>query len=92
MCKVKNLDYYLGRYRLCAIDGSGVALNSSEELREEYVCVGGSLKAVNALASFAYDPLNNIILDGSLNPSGASERDCAKTHVEVVVKLPGEPR
>jgi hypothetical protein len=88
MCKVKDLDYYLGRYRLCAIDGSDVALYSSDELREEYGCAGGSDKAVNALASFAYDPLNNIILDASLNPSGSSERDCAKLHIDIVLKMP----
>jgi hypothetical protein len=88
MCKVKDLEYYIGRYRLCAIDGSDIALNGSDELREEYGCVGGSAKAVNALASFAFDPLNNIILDGSLNPSGSSERDCAKRHIDKISELP----
>jgi hypothetical protein len=70
------------------MDGSDVALYSSDELREEYGCVGGSDKAVNALASFAYDPLNNIILDGSLNLSGSSERNLAKKHIIKVLGLP----
>jgi len=88
MCKTKDLDYYLDRYRLSVIDGSDVALYSSDELRNEFGCSGGSAKAVSALASLAYDPLNNIILDGSLNPVNTDERIYAKQHIENILKLP----
>lgn len=89
MCKIKDLDYYDNKYRLCAIDGTDVAIYSgSDELRDEFGCSGGSSKAVMALASLAYDPLNNIILDGSLNPVATDERICAKLHIENILKLP----
>jgi len=88
MCKVKDLEYYNNRYRLCAFDGSDVALYSSDELRDEYGYAGGSPKAVSAMASLAYDPLNNIVLDGSLNHIDTDERVCAKQHIENVSKLP----
>jgi hypothetical protein len=88
MSKVKNLDFYLDRYRLCAIDGSDVALYNSDELRDQYGCAGGSVKAVSALASLAFDPLNNIILDGSLNHIGTNERVCAQKHIEIILNLP----
>ena len=88
MCKIKDLDYYNGKYRLCAMDGSDVALYNSVELIEKYGCSGGSTKAVSALASLAFDPLNNIILDGSMNPVGTDERVCARQHIENVIKLP----
>jgi hypothetical protein len=88
MCKVKDLEYYHDRYRLCAIDGSDIALYNSDELKETFGCSGGSAKAVSALVSLAYDPLNNIILDGSLNPVNTDERIYAKQHIEWVKKLP----
>jgi len=87
MCKVKDLEYW-GRYRLCAMDGSDIALYNSLELKELYGTLGGSEKAVGAMLSLAYDPLNNIILDGSLNHSNTDERITAKEHIEVVEKLP----
>jgi hypothetical protein len=88
MCKVKDLLYYNNRYRLCAIDGSDVALYNSDELRDKYGCAGGSPKAVTAMGSFAYDPLNNIILDASLNYISTDERITAKEHIINIVKLP----
>lgn len=89
ICKIKDLEYYNDKYRLCTMDGSDIALYSgSKELLEEFGTSGGSNKAVSALASLAYDPLNNIILDGSLNPNNTDERICAKQHIENILKLP----
>jgi hypothetical protein len=88
MCKIKDLDYYNDKYRLSAIDGANVALYNSAELKDKYGCSGGSAKAVSALASLAFDPLNNIILDGSLNPVGTDERICAEQHIQNIMKLP----
>ena len=88
MCKVKDLEYFNNRYRLCAMDGTDVALYNSDELRDKYGCAGGSEKAVSAMASLAYDPLNNIILDASLSRAGTDERICAKEHIWNLSKLP----
>jgi len=88
MCKAKDLEYYNARYKLCSFDGSDIALYNSDELRCEYGVSGGSEKAATALASFAYDPLNNMILDASLNHVDTDERDCAKQHIENIHKLP----
>ena len=87
MCKVKDLVFH-GRYRLCAIDGASVALYNSPDLKDTYGTAGGSDKAVSALMSIAFDPLNNIVLDGNLNSSGTNERICAKEHIENITKLP----
>ena len=87
MCKAKGHDYYLNKYRICAIDGSKTALYNSQELKDKYGTLSGSEKAVGFLNSMAYDPLNNIILDASTNHCDTSERDCAKAHIEAVSKL-----
>ena len=87
MCKVKDLEYW-NRYRLCALDGSNVALYNSDELKDTYGTAGGSKKAASAMLSLAYDPLNNIILDGSLNHCDTDERVTAKEHIENIAKLP----
>jgi hypothetical protein len=87
MCRPKDLEYYK-RYRLCAMDGSDVALYNSKELKDEFGCSGGSEKAVTAMASIAYDPLNNVILDASLNHCATDERVTAKEHIINILRLP----
>jgi hypothetical protein len=62
---------FSGRYRLCAIDGSGVSVNNALN-----GIFGNQNGAATALASLAYDPLNDIILDGTLNSCSTDERAC----------------
>ena len=88
MSDVKDLDFYKDKYRLVAIDGSKTKLYNSEELREEFGTASGSEKAASFLNSMAYDPLNNTILDASPNHVNASERECAKAHIEAISKMP----
>ncbi|MDR2656973.1 MAG: hypothetical protein LBB86_04010, partial [Oscillospiraceae bacterium] len=58
----EDLKLYAGKYRLRAIDGSGVSVKRS--LASAF---GKNDGKATALASLAYDPLNNIVMDGSLN-------------------------
>jgi hypothetical protein len=78
----EDLELYAGKYRLCAIDGSGVSLKQT---------LGGVFGVSNgkatALASLAYDPLNNIVMDGSLNVWGSGEREAAKANIEACEKI-----
>jgi hypothetical protein len=78
----EDLELYAGKYRLCAIDGSGVSVNQS--LADVF---GTRNKKATALASVAYDPLNNIIMDGSLNRYEGGERAPAKANIEVCEAL-----
>jgi len=82
------LELYRKKYRLCAIDGSDLALDNAKELLDHFGGSGRNKDCVSALASLCYDPLNNIILDGGLYPYGTSERQAARTHIESVGSLP----
>ena len=88
LCSCEDLELYRGKYRLCAIDGSTVALDNAKELLEHFGGSGSNNDCATALASVCFDPLNNIILDGGLYPYGTSERDAARKHFEEVPKLP----
>ena len=87
-----DLIYFKGRFRLCAYDGSGVALDNAAELLEHFGGSGKNKDCAMAMASLCYDPLNNIILDGGLYPYGFSEREAAKAHMAAVSKLPTPKR
>jgi hypothetical protein len=84
----EDLELYRGQYRLCAIDGSTIALDNATELLEHFGGSGVNNDCATALVSLCYDPLNNAILDGGLYPYGTSERDAAKNHFWEVSKLP----
>ena len=83
-----DLDYYKGEYRLCAIDGSDVALDNNKELLEHFGGSGRNRDCAMAMASLCYDPLNNVVLDGGLYPYGFSEREAARNHIAAVSLLP----
>ena len=87
-----DLEYFKGMYRLCAYDGSGVALDNADELYEHFGGSGKNKDCVMAMASLCYDPLNNIVLDGGLYPYGFSEREAARAHMSAVSKLPKPKR
>ena len=82
-----DMELFKGKYRLCAIDGSDVALDNAPALKEEFGCSGRAKSATTAMASIAYDPLNNWILDASLSPYKTSERTAAKEHIAAVSAL-----
>jgi hypothetical protein len=78
----EDLEVYAGKYRLCAIDGSGVSLKQS--LAERF---GTSNEKATALASLAYDPLNDIIMDARLERWGSGERKAAQANIEACEKI-----
>jgi hypothetical protein len=78
----EDLELYAGKYRLCAIDGSGVSLNQA--LADAF---GTSNGKATALASLAYDPLNDVVMDASLTRWGSGERVAAQVNIEACEKL-----
>lgn len=87
-CKCSDLELYNKKYRLCAIDGSDIALDNAKDLKEYFGCSGSAKNATTAMCSVAYDPLNNLILDASLNPYKTDERTAAREHIAVISALP----
>ena len=83
-----DLELYKGRYRLCAIDGSDLALDNAKELLEHFGGSGKNKDCAMAMASLCYDPLNNIIMDGGLYPYGTCEREAARKHFSAMDALP----
>jgi hypothetical protein len=84
ICECDDLALFKGKYRLCAIDSSDIALNNAPALKEHFGCSD----ATTALASVCYDVLNNIILDAGLYLYGTSERDGALANIKTVQVLP----
>jgi len=82
-----DMELFKGKYRLCAIDGSDIALDNAPALKKEFGCSGRAKNATTAMASIAYDPLNNWILDASLSPYKTSERTAAREHIAAVSAL-----
>lgn len=72
---------------LIAIDGSDIALENTFELKREFGCSGPKKNAATALASIAYDPLNQTIYDCRIDRYGTNERTLAKAHVERLLEL-----
>jgi hypothetical protein len=83
-----DLEYFKGKYRLCAMDGSDVALDNADELLDYFGGSGRNRDCAMGTASLCYDPLNNLILDGGLYPYGFGEREAARNHVAAVSQLP----
>jgi hypothetical protein len=88
MLQCEDLEYFKGKYRLSAMDGSDVALDNNEELLAHFGGSGANKDCAMALASLCYDPLNNIILDGGLYAYGFSEREAARNHMDAIAKFP----
>lgn len=79
-----NLKTWHG-HRLCAIDGSQIRLPDESDIAHEFGVLPGKKNQKDcplALASVYYDVLNHISIDSSLNPTNASERECAATHLQ----------
>jgi len=85
-----SVDETLARYRgrlLVAIDGTDIALENSEELKQEFGCSGPDKNAATALASLAYDPINQVALDCQIDRYGTSERALATKHMDRLEEL-----
>lgn len=88
ICKCSDLELYNKKYLLRAIDGSDIALDNAYELKEYFGCSGSAKNAATAMCSIAYDPLNNIVVDASLNPYKTDERTAAREHIATISRLP----
>ena len=73
--------------RLIAIDGTDIALENSQELKETFGCSGPKKDAATALGSLAYGPLDQAIYDCQLASYATDERDLAKKHMERLLEL-----
>ncbi len=72
-------------HRLCAINGSQIRLPSEPDIADEFGVLPGKKNQKDcplALASVYYDVLNHISIDSSINPTNASERECAAIHLQ----------
>jgi len=87
MVECEDLEYYGGKYRICAIDGSDAEIDNSAELLEHFGGSGRNKDCATAMVSLCYDPLNNIILDGGIYPYNTNERDAARSHFTAVGAL-----
>jgi hypothetical protein len=84
MCACEDLVLF-GKYRLCAIDGSGVSVRNC--LKDIF---GDSNGQATALMSLAYDPLNDVIMDATLgkwNGKGVGERIAALANIEICEEI-----
>ena len=88
MLECEDLEYYKGKYRLCAVDGSDGALDNAAELLKHFGGSGRNKDCATAMISLCYDPLNNIILDGGIYPYNTCEREAARKHFTTVSALP----
>ncbi len=73
--------------RLIAIDGTDIALENSQELKEAFGCSGPKKDAATALGSLAYGPLDHAVYDCQIAPYATDERDLAKRHMARLKEL-----
>jgi hypothetical protein len=73
--------------RLIAVDGSGVALENTPELKEAFGCSGPNKDVATALCSIAYGPLDHVVYDCRFDRYDMDERDLAKAHVKRLLEL-----
>ena len=70
--------------QIVAIDGSKIPLPNRKCLLEEYGGMGRDCSSPTAIASIAYDVLNERILDAQFEPLSVDERSLAIRHVEMI--------
>ena len=63
------------------IDGSKIQLPSRKKLLDSYGGMGQDASSPTAIASIAYDSLNDIVLDAQFEPLSVDERTLAKRHM-----------
>ncbi len=84
--KAEDAPSYKGM-RLIAIDGTDIALENSQELKEAFGCSGPKKDAATALGSLAYGPLDHAVYDCQIAPYATDERDLAKLHMARLKEL-----
>ena len=88
-CSCESLDYHtrlngVWGWQIIAIDGSKIPLPNRKNLLKEYGSIGRGSSSPTAIASVAYDVLNNRILDAQFEPMSVDERTLAVTHMEQI--------
>ena len=76
-------------YRLIAVDGSAIQLPQTEEMKEIFGTAKNQRGSTLAMAkiSYAYDVLNQLVLDAKINGVKTSERDLFCNHMESIETL-----
>ena len=87
LCSQDSLDFharFMGVWGLqvIAIDGSKIPLPNRKALLEKYGSTGRGNSSPTAIASVAFDVLNNRVLDAQLEPVAVDERTLAIRHME----------
>lgn len=70
--------------QVIAIDGSKIPLPNRRKLLEKYGSIGRGSSSPTAIASIAYDVLNNRILDAQFGPVAIDERTLAMRHMHSI--------
>ena len=89
LCSQDSLDFharFMGVWGLqvIAIDGSKIPLPNRKALLEKYGSIGRGASSPTAIASVAFDVLNNRILDAQLEPMSVDERTLAMRHMDTI--------
>lgn len=87
LCSKDSLDFharFMGVWglQIIAVDGSKIPLPNRKALLEKYGSIGRGSSSPAAIASVAYDVLNNRVLDAQLEPVSVDERTLAIRHME----------
>ena len=87
LCCKESLEYQhrlggLWGIQPVAIDGSKIPLPNRKNLLEKYGSIGRGQSSPTAIASIAYDVLNDRILDAQFEPMSVDERTLAVRHME----------
>lgn len=87
LCSKDSLDFharFMGVWglQIIAVDGSKIPLPNRKALLEKYGSIGRGSSSPTAIASVAYDVLNNRVLDAQLEPVSVDERTLAIRHME----------
>lgn len=76
-----DMDRFKGM-RVCAIDGTSLAVENSPELVKYFGCSGAGTTSATARGSALYDILNEALLDVKIGKYSIGEREMASQHIE----------
>ena len=74
------------KFRVFAIDGTKINLPFNPETINEFGIQNSSGELPQALGSCLYDVLNGILIDATINPCRANERELAKEHIDYLAE------
>jgi hypothetical protein len=75
-------------YRVYAVDGTKIALPDNEKLLNHFGGTGKNADSPTAQASALYDVLNDTLIDVSMEPLTAGERELAEGHIDALKTIP----